>query len=275
MKDPVTPLAAAALVWAAASFCPAPSIAAEPTPVVVELFTSQGCDSCPPADAVLGDLTKTADVLPLSFHITYWDRLGWPDTLGLQASTERQQAYARDLGLSGLYTPQMVVGGRINVVGSERGRVLQAIELLRDHPQPGPAIKVTDGRLELGATAQRPCRVWLMAFDRVHDVAIEGGENRGRTIRYRNVVRTILDLGSWDGNPITVSLPLARLAAQHRDAVAVLVQRQSDGVIVAAERVDLSPNASRQAAIDSVQGGVDAYGVRFATDSVSSPRKHW
>jgi hypothetical protein len=274
MKDPVTPLAAAVLFWTAASFCPAPSIAAEPTPVVVELFTSQGCDSCPPADVVLGELTKQADVLPLSFHITYWDRLGWPDTFGLQASTERQQAYARYLGLSGLYTPQMVVGGRLNVVGSERGRVFKAIELLRDHPQPGPAIKVARGRLELGAGG-RGRHVWLMAFDRVHDVAIEGGENRGRTIRYRNVVRTILDLGSWDGKPITLSLPLARLAAQRRDAVAVLVQRESDGVIVAAERVDLSPRSSRQAAIGSVRGGVDAYGVRVATDSVSSPRKHW
>jgi len=242
MKDPVTPLAAAVLFWTAASFCPAPSIAAEPAPVVVELFTSQGCDSCPPADAVLGELTHKADVLPLSFHITYWDRLGWPDTFGLKASTERQQAYARHLGLRGLYTPQMVVGGRIDVVGSERRRVLKAIELLRDHPQPGPAIRVAAGRLELEASTEGPCRLWLMAFDRVHDVAIRRGENRGRTIRYRNVVRTIVDLGTWNGRATTLPLPLARLAAQHRDAAAVLVQRQADGVIVAAERVDLSPS---------------------------------
>ena len=99
--------------------------------MVVELFTSQGCNSCPPADALLGELTRQADILPLSFHVTYWDRLGWPDTFGLQASTDRQEAYARSLGLSGLYTPQMVVGGRIDVVGSQRLRVLEAIELLR------------------------------------------------------------------------------------------------------------------------------------------------
>ena len=205
MKDPVTPLAAAVLLCAAASFYPAPSIAAGPAPVVVELFTSQGCNSCPPADDVLGDLTGQAGVLPLSFHVTYWDRLGWPDTFGLEASTDRQQAYAQQLGLSGLYTPQMVIGGRIDAVGSERRRVLQAIELLRSHQEPGPAIRIADGRLELEASPEAPCHLWLMAFDRVHDVAIEAGENRGRTIRYRNVVRAILDLGTWDGRAGTLA----------------------------------------------------------------------
>jgi hypothetical protein len=242
MKDPVTPLAAAALLWAAASFCPAPATAAEPAPVVVELFTSQGCSSCPPADALLGELIEQEGILPLSFHVTYWDRLGWPDTFGLRASTDRQEDYARSLGLSGLYTPQMVIGGRIDAVGSRRGRVLEAIELLRSHPESGPAIAIADGRLRLEATAEGPCRLWLMAFDRAREVAIGRGENRGRTIRYQNVVRTIVDLGSWDGSATTLALPLARLAAEQRDAVAVLVQRKSDGAILAAERVDLPPS---------------------------------
>jgi hypothetical protein len=244
MKDPVTPLVAAVLLCAAASFCPAPSIAAGPAPVVVELFTSQGCNSCPPADAVLGELARQEGVLPLSFHVTYWDRLGWPDSFGLQASTRRQEAYAQHLGLSGLYTPQMVIGGRIDAVGSQRRRVLKAIELLRSHPEPGPAIAIRDGRLELEASAEGPCNLWLMAFDRVHDVAIERGENRGRTIRYQNVVRAILDLGTWDGGATSLPLPLAQLAAQERDAVAVLVQRQADGAILAAQRVDLRPSPS-------------------------------
>jgi hypothetical protein len=242
MKDPVTPLVAAVLLSAAASFCPAPSIAAEPAPVVVELFTSQGCNSCPPADAVLGELTRQADVLPLAFHVTYWDRLGWPDTFGLEASTERQEAYARRLGLSGLYTPQMVIGGRIDAVGSERQRVLKAIDLLRSHPEPGPAITIEDGRLELAASVDGPCNLWLMAFDRVHDVVIGRGENRGRTIRYQNVVRRIVDLGIWDGSATTLPLPLQQLAAEQRDGAAVLVQRQADGAILAARRVDLGPS---------------------------------
>jgi hypothetical protein len=240
MEDPVTPLAAV-LLCAAALFCPAAAHATEPAPVVVELFTSQGCNSCPPADAVLSDLARQKDVLPLSFHVTYWDRLGWPDTFGLEASTDRQQAYARRLGLSDLYTPQMVIGGRLDAVGSQRRRVLDAIELLRRHQEPGPAIRIADGRLELGASAEAPCRLWLMAFDRAHDVAIARGENRGRTIRYRNVVRKVFDLGTWDGRPISLPLPLAQLAAEQRDAVAVLVQRRSDGAIIAAQRLDLAP----------------------------------
>jgi hypothetical protein len=229
------------LFCAAASFLPATSAAVEPTPVVVELFTSQGCDSCPPADELLGELARQKDVLPLSYHVTYWDRLGWPDTFGLEASTDRQDGYARRLGLSGLYTPQMVIGGRLDAVGSERRRVLEAIELFRSHAEPGPVIRITDGRLELGASAEAPCRLWLMAFDRTHDVTIGRGENRGRTIRYQNVVRAILDLGTWDGRAVSLPLPLERLAAEQRDGAAVLVQRQSDGAIVAAERLDLPP----------------------------------
>ncbi len=241
MKDPVTPLAAAVLLNAAASFCPVLTIAAEPAPVVVELFTSQGCNSCPPADDVLAGLTRRRDVLPLSFHVTYWDRLGWPDTFGLEASTERQQDYARHLGRDGVYTPQIVVGGRLETVGSLRGRVLEAIDLLRSHPEPGPAIAIRDGRLELEAGAKAPHQLWLMAFDRVHEVAVGRGENRGRTLRYRNVVRAILDLGSWDGSASARPLPLERLTAERRDAVAVLVQRQADGAILAALRIDLAP----------------------------------
>lgn len=121
MKDPVTPLVAAAPLCVAASFCPPPAAgAAARPPVVVELFTSQGCSSCPPADALLGELARRDDVLALSFHVTYWDRLGWPDTFGLAASTARQNDYARWMGQGRVYTPQMVIGGRLDVVGSAR-----------------------------------------------------------------------------------------------------------------------------------------------------------
>jgi hypothetical protein len=239
MEDPVTPLAVAALLWAAAAF--SSPAAAEQGPVVVELFTSQGCSSCPPADALLGELAERAGVLPLSFHVAYWDRLGWPDSFALAASTRRQEAYADRLGLRGLYTPQMVIGGRLDAVGSQRRRVLEAIALLQGHGEPGPALAVTEGEVRLGPGDRRPCTLWLIGFDRAHDVAIERGENRGRTIRYQNVVRAILDLGTWDGSATTLPLPLARLTAERRDAAAVLVQRQSDGAIVAAERIDLPP----------------------------------
>jgi hypothetical protein len=241
MKDHVTPRIAAATLVAAALFWHTQSATAEPGPVVVELFTSQGCNSCPPADRLLGELADRDDVLPLSFHVTYWDRLGWPDTFGLEGSTQRQEGYADWLGLNRVYTPQMVIGGRIDVVGSARGRVLEAIELLHSHAEPGPQLAVTGDRLAVGAGSRDDATVWLIAFDDHHDVAIERGENRGRTIRYRNVVRKILDLGAWDGRATTLRLPLERLAAGGRDAVAVLVQREADGAILAAERVDLPP----------------------------------
>lgn len=207
---------------------------------MVELFTSQGCNSCPPADVVLGELAERDDVLPLSFHVTYWDRLGWADSFGLEAATARQEAYARTLGLRGLYTPQMVIGGRIDVVGSSRSRVLAAINLLASHGQSAPAITVENGTASLpggkvGAT------VWLVAFDEAHDVKISRGENAGRTLRYHRVVRDIEQLGHWKGAPIELELPLASHTAEGRDGLAILVQRDSDGAILTAARVDLQP----------------------------------
>jgi hypothetical protein len=239
LKDPVTPLAVAILI-AAALFSPA-AAADQRAPVVIELFTSQGCSSCPPADAVLGELSERADVLPLSFHVTYWDRLGWPDSFGLEAATARQETYATSLGLRGLYTPQMVIGGRIDVVGSSRSRVLRAIDLLATHREPGSAITVQDGTIRLAGGSQGTATVWLIAFDDAHDVKISRGENAGRTLRYHRVVRDIERLGRWAGVPMQLGLPTARHVASGRDGLAILVQRESDGAILTAARVDLGP----------------------------------
>jgi hypothetical protein len=233
------------LAIAAASF---PTASAEPVmadltgsppPVVVELFTSQGCNSCPPADAVLSELTARPDVLALSFHVTYWDRLGWPDTFGLEASTERQRGYADLLARDGLYTPQMVIGGKIDVVGSQRQRVHEAIELLATHRRPGPPIAIEDGRLQLGAGAPRDATIWLFGVDLEHEVQIDRGENRGRVLRYRNVVRDVTSLGRWSGDAVAFDLPLRRLAAAGRDRAAVVVQRPDSGEILAASEIDL------------------------------------
>jgi hypothetical protein len=239
MKDHVTPRIAAATIVAAALFWHSEDTAAEPAPVVVELFTSQGCNSCPPADRLLGELAGRDDVLPLSFHVTYWDRLGWPDTFGLDGSTERQESYAEWLGLDRVYTPQMVIGGRIDVVGSARGRVLEAIELLQSHGEPGPQLAVAGDRLAVGAGTRDDAAVWLIGFDDHHDVAIERGENRGRTLRYHHVVRDLTRLADWHGEPLELTLPLARLAAEGRARAVILVQRLSDGVILTAAQVAL------------------------------------
>ena len=245
MKDPVTPLAAAMLAIAAASFTPAHAgdralePASVPPPIVVELFTSQGCSSCPPADVVLGELKGRPDILPLSFHVTYWDRLGWPDTFGLEESTDRQRAYVDLLGKDALYTPQMVIGGQVDVVGSQRGRVREAIDLLATRREPGLPIAVEESVLRLGAGPADDAMIWLFGVDHEHKVWIHRGENRGRVIRYHNVVREVTSLGRWSGEAVELALPLKRLAAEGRDSAAVVVQRPHTGDILAASRIEL------------------------------------
>jgi hypothetical protein len=241
MKHPVTPLVAAASVLAAVFWRVDAGAAAEPAPVVVELFTSQGCSSCPPADRLLGELARRDDVLPLSFHVTYWDRLGWPDTFGLEEGTRRQETYAGWLRSGRVYTPQMVIGGRIDVVGGSRGRVLDAVELLARHGATGPALTIAGDRVTVAGGQAADAAVWLVAFDHRHDVAIERGENRGRTLSYHNVVRELTRLGDWHGREVELDLPLTRLGTDGRDGAAILVQRLSDGAILAAAWVSLLP----------------------------------
>ena len=211
---------------------------ADEAPVVVELFTSQGCYSCPPADELLGELAERDDVLPLAFHVTYWDRLGWPDTLGLEAGTARQEAYARTLGTGRMYTPQMVVQGQIDVVGSQRSRVAKALEIAAEHKRDDLGLEVAEGRVSIPASEAVTGTVWLAAYDDVNEVVIERGENSGKTLTYHKSVRELVELGSYDGEAMMADLPLARLAADGRDGAAVLVQRD-DGAIIGAARVEL------------------------------------
>lgn len=213
---------------------------AENAPIVVELFTSQGCYSCPPADELLGELAERDDVLPLAFHVTYWDRLGWPDTLGLEAGTDRQQSYAHSLKTGRMYTPQMVVQGQIDVVGSQRSRVMRALEIAAEHADANRVgLDISNGQLTIEAGDTETARVWLAAFDDVNEVAIDRGENAGKTLTYHHAVRELAELGRYDGGAMTVELPLARLAAEGRDGAAILVQRESDGAIIDATKLTL------------------------------------
>ena len=171
---------------------------AAPVPVLIELFTSQGCNSCPRADAALARLAARPDVLPLAFHVTYWDRLGWRDTLGDGRFDQRQRWYGSLLG-TGAYTPQAVVAGELDLVGSDP-RLEQAVALVAARRMPatiaigGDAVAVLP---EVEATA--PLRLTALGFDPHHKVAIGRGENAGREIDYVNAVRSIADLGPWDG----------------------------------------------------------------------------
>jgi hypothetical protein len=223
-------------VFAVAAILPfASAQAGGKRPVVVELYTSQSCDSCPPADALLTQLAARKDVIALSLPITYWDMLGWKDTLASEDCTRRQKSYAQVMKRGGVYTPQMVIDGISDVVGSRDGLVNAAIMAREADEQAVPVI-LTLGKqsvhISVGADdrASGNSTIWLFRVQPWAKVAIGGGENSGRTLMYTNVVRDVRAVGMWSGRPITLDLP--RDAAH--DQFAVVVQEGGYGRIVGA-----------------------------------------
>jgi hypothetical protein len=197
--------------------------------VVVELFTSQGCSSCPPADAILVELTRRPNVLPLGFHVDYWDRLGWRDPFSSSAATARQQSYARALGLPAVYTPQVVINGRHEAVGSDRETIDTVMAAsTRMAVQASLAVGGNALSIKVG-TGQGQGRLWLVTFDRQHETSVKRGENAGRTIVNVNVVRSLVPVGSWSGSPLVLSLPLPSIGSD----AAILLQG-ADGQILGA-----------------------------------------
>ncbi|MEO9190322.1 MAG: DUF1223 domain-containing protein [Acetobacteraceae bacterium] len=173
------------------------------SPVVLELFTSQGCSSCPPADALLGDLSHRPGVIALAWHVDYWDRLGWRDPYSSHLATERQRAYATLLGAE-VYTPALVVDGAHMVVGSARPAVSAAIASAAPASVTVELRPAADGLvLAVGRTAG-PVSALLVSFDPEHETPIGGGENGGRRLREFNTVRRAVMLASWDGAPRTL-----------------------------------------------------------------------
>lgn len=212
-------------------------------PIVVELFTSEGCSSCPPADALLAELAAQPDVLALSLHIDYWDRLGWKDPYSSAEATERQRRYARLLDLGGVYTPQMVVDGRWQAVGSDRSAVENALAKARGGRAPVPMTLALDrGRAQVGLGAggnAGPAAIWLIGFDRRRVDAIAGGENSGRTLTHVDVVRGFAKIGRFTGSASTIAVPVPWRA----DRIAAILQA-SDGRILGAAVADAGPTAS-------------------------------
>lgn len=203
---------------------------------VVELFQSQGCSSCPPANVVVSSLCERSDLLVLSFGVTYWDHLGWRDTFGKPEFTARQRDYARGLGIRGVYTPQVVVNGRVDLVGSDRAALESAIRR-NQRSTPEPAITVDAAGVVVGAATSRGAAdVWLVQYDpRTLQVPIRRGENGGRTLPHRNVVRALSRVGEWHGATQRYSLPEARERIWRR---AILVQHAEGGPLLAAARLD-------------------------------------
>lgn len=210
--------------------------AASDSPVVVELFQSQGCSSCPPAEANLNAIAGRGDVLALSYGVTYWDSLGWKDTFATKAFTDRQWSYARHHGRRQVWTPQVYIDGQKDLLGADRGKLDQAIAQASTHGNAqGPKLSWQNGRLMVGAgTPVASCDVWLIRYDpRTINVAIGAGENSGRTLPQRNVVRELLHLGPWNGSARTFSVPAASMPGL---ATAALVQIADGGRILSATR---------------------------------------
>lgn len=213
------------------------------TPVIVELFTSQGCSSCPPADAYVKDLAARADVLPLSFNVDYWDYLGWKDTLGKAAYSQRQRDYAMSLGLRGVYTPQIVVDGQLEGVGSQRSVIDRLIETRKGADRPILRLSQTgtETTLTLPATADarsaKPATLWLLRYAPEIKVEIQRGENRGRNITYTNTVREMTPLAHWQGKTLTVKIAPSALANDNGDAYLALLQEDKAGPILSAIRL--------------------------------------
>jgi hypothetical protein len=230
--------------YAGLAHAQAPDAAGQPpAKAVVELFTSQGCSSCPAADAVLGRLAGRDDIIAISLSVDYWDYLGWKDTLAKPKFSERQKAYAKMLSNGMAYTPQAVVNGTAHVNGSDEHKIEWAIDKMATAfagSRVPVRLSAVDGKLvvDIGAAPQgtvgKEATVWLAVIAKSVDVAIARGENRGRTITYSNVVRELMPIGTWSGKPMTVQLERHSFMLEGAGRCAVLVQQGRAGPIVGA-----------------------------------------
>jgi len=220
--------------------------AAEPGPrAVVELFTSQGCSSCPPADELFTELAREPDLITLTLPVDYWDRLGWKDTLARHAFTERQKAYADVRGDDNLFTPQAIINGRESAEGAERDQIERAADATAAWLKVPLSVarKGDNVVLSVGAAAgapKSPAVVLLLPYYASREVAIGRGENARRKVTYTNVVRDIRIVGDWTGAPVTQAVPAAEL--KDYDGVVVLLQQgspQKPGAILGAARAAL------------------------------------
>lgn len=205
------------------------------TKAVVELFTSQGCNSCPPADALLAKYAERDDVLALSFNVDIWDRLGWKDTLASHDNTERQRSYAISRGDGNVYTPQAVIDGRQHAVGSDQHAIEAAIAAEGNQLTVPVTMTPSDDAVTVSiGAAPAPdtphATLWVVMYDRSDTVAIARGENSGRTITYSNVVRKLRPVAMWKGEAMSIDLPRSEMDRAGVRRCAVLLQTERDGL---------------------------------------------
>jgi hypothetical protein len=211
-------------------------VLAEPRPIVVELFTSQGCSSCPPADALLGELARRGDVIALGFHVDYWDGLGWKDPLSSPEATARQRAYAHQFGRRQVYTPQLVVDGADEAVGSDRAEVTALLR--RAKPEAAAPVSFSpDGRAVSIGTGNGTGRVLLVRYALHRTTRVAAGENARHTAEDANGVEALQTLGDWKGSALTYQFE----PPAGGEGVAVLVQAADGRILGAAMTTRSSP----------------------------------
>ncbi|MFN3229257.1 MAG: DUF1223 domain-containing protein [Asticcacaulis sp.] len=217
----------------------APGRALRGETVVVELFTAQGCDACPAANDLVTELAENPDVITLTYAVDYWDYLGWADTYAKPEFSQRQQAYTAWLKLRDVYTPQVIIDGRVQLSGTKRDDVTDAVQKAlstRDYP---PDIQFISGNRVLIGSSQRlvgRADVLLVRYDPdVNEVAVKRGDNKGLTLSQPNMVRDVVRVGTWTGRPVRLSLPADGPRHAGLKAV-VLIQSQKTGRIIGAAR---------------------------------------
>lgn len=237
-------LAPIAAIATTTSLAAQPSGAGQPAVApraVVELYTSQGCSSCPPADAVLEKLSADPSVIALSFPVDYWNYLGWKDTFGSPRNSERQRNYARARGDGAIYTPQAIVNGEVHVNGASEAEIENAIQKTSDKagPQHIPirfwqernTLNFALGGEETGH-GPREATIWLGVVQSSGTVDIKEGENQGKQLSYKNIVRELTPIGIWKGQPMEIQLPRAALMQAEVQKIVVLLQEDRSGPII-------------------------------------------
>jgi hypothetical protein len=212
-------------------------------PVTIELFTSQGCSSCPPADAVLGNLARRADIVALSFHVDYWNYIGWKDPFSSAKTTERQRAYARALNQNSIYTPEMVVDGLADTPGVYQDKLASLIQQARQIPmsRATPVLSLNGGNALSVSLADhrldtRSADIILALYDRERQTPVSRGENEGRTLNNFNVVRRFEKVATWDGARVNLAIPDVSLTPSQ--GLAVLIQRPDNGPMIGSAKLE-------------------------------------
>jgi len=206
------------------------AVAGGESPVVIELFTAQGCSSCPPADALLGELARKPNVVALAYHVDYWDELGWKDRFALPESVQRQLGYVRRLSKPGAFTPQMVIGGDTSLVGSDRRGIDQALAEKRDALAVVLSRAGANLQIDLPERWREPLDVYVISYLAEATTPVGRGENAHRSLKEFNIVRSIRRLDKWDGTPRQMTVPLASIPAD-ATAVAAVLQRPDQRAI--------------------------------------------